>query len=104
MIILNAIKAEFAKNRIIEKILSAEFLEGSGRNMVHEKVLSAISEKPVLGYGFLGDSGFQNGGYPHNLFLELWVQFGVVIGSILVALVFYLFIKSFIMKKNVREY
>jgi O-antigen ligase len=83
------------RNRILTKILAEEFLEGSGREDVADLVLDAISERPVLGYGFLGDRSFQNGGYPHNFVLEMWCHYGVFIGSFFILLLIYNFVKVF---------
>lgn len=93
---LNDIFMNFGvRNRIFLKILSEDFLEGSGRADVASLVWEAIKERPALGYGFLGDRSFQDGGYPHNFVLEMWCHYGIVIGSLLIFLIMFNFIKVF---------
>ena len=61
-------------------------LEGgsSGRDRVYARTIHAISESPWLGYGAFGH--WEKIGQPHNLFLDLAVQFGIpaAIGIIVV--------------------
>lgn len=65
-------------SRIIESIINNELFNGSGRNLIYEKVLRAIRDNPVIGYGLYGDRIFLNGSYSHNIILELTVSFGFV--------------------------
>lgn len=98
---LNGVFMNFGiRNRILMKIIREDFFGGSGRENVQAVVLQAISEKPILGYGFLGDRSFQNGGYPHNFVLEIWCHFGVLLGSIIILLLIHNYIKMF---KNRKE-
>lgn len=78
--------------RVFDAFLEGEFVESAGRERLAQKTLVAISEKPLLGLGFYGDrvaSGeSEAGNYAHNLVLELWCQFGVVLGTgILLAII-----------------
>ncbi len=44
-----------------------------------------IVEKPILGWGLCGS--WENAGlYPHNIFLEIWLAFGVILGSLVIML------------------
>ena len=98
---LNGVFMNFGiRNRILMKIIREDFFGGSGRENVQAVVLQAISEKPIFGYGFLGDRSFQNGGYPHNFVLEIWCHFGVLLGSIIILLLIHNYIKMF---KNRKE-
>ena len=55
------------------------------------------NERPILArwMGVSLDSEFL-GWYPHNIFLELWVQFGVVLGTLLILLLLGVILRAFI--------
>ena len=68
--------------RIFDLLLEGDILSDNGRNVLAERVVAAIREKPLLGYGIMGDRVVV-GDYVHNLFLEIWCHFGVVLGTAL---------------------
>lgn len=51
----------------------------SGRGEIYSNVISKIVESPIIGYGVFADRNFVNGVYCHNIFLELFVDFGCFI-------------------------
>lgn len=55
----------------------------SGRNEIWNIVLECIKKKPVQGWGIYGAVSQIGAPYPHQLFLDLLLTFGVPIGSIL---------------------
>lgn len=73
--------------RIFDKLLSAGQIDSSGRNILAEALLASVNEHCLFGTGLCSDRMIV-GVYAHNIALELWVEFGVIIGTvILVALV-----------------
>ncbi|SLM18718.1 membrane hypothetical protein [uncultured spirochete] len=76
--------------RVFDMMLRNDILSDTGRSPIRAALLSAISERPLLGYGlyadrYLSSSGiYISGMYAHNFVLELWTQFGVVIGSLII--------------------
>ena len=60
----------------------------SGRESINDSVRDIIGMNPYIGVGlgadryYLGCYGFQYGWYPHNLFFELMIDFGIVIGVV----------------------
>ena len=68
--------------RIFDKLLSGSAFQSSGRDVIREKLFAAIRENPFFGHGVCSDRIIANS-YAHNVAIELWVEFGVVIGSIL---------------------
>lgn len=68
--------------RIFDKLLSGSASQSSGRDVIREKLFAAIRENPFFGHGLCSDRIIANS-YAHNVAIELWVEFGVVIGSIL---------------------
>lgn len=55
----------------------------SGRDEIYDKVVAAINEHPVLGLGLFGDRRYLNGAYCHNLFIEIYADFGVLFGTLI---------------------
>lgn len=88
--------------RLIEMILSGEILSDSGRNRIWKISMEIIKENGIRGAGFYGDRYIIGKsyywGYCHNIFLELWIDYGTIIGTalifILVASIIRMFIKN----------
>lgn len=85
--------------RIFAKFFEGDFFVSSSRNRIIEVLFEKISEKPVLGYGIAGDRTLV-GGYSHNLAVELWVSFGIIIGTILLGVLFFICIKALIKSRK----
>lgn len=72
----------------------------SNRDYVYENALHVIGENPLFGIGIYGynyDSGW--GQYPHNIILELLMQYGIVLG--VAAIVFFVYIElSVVLSKD----
>lgn len=71
----------------------------SGRDSVYTEAISEILEKPFLGYGLFGFEGF-----PHNLFLDVVMQGGVVYLAFFVPILFFLLLKVMYFIFNNKEY
>lgn len=66
-------------NRVFEFVSLSEGINWSGtsnRDQVYLNALSLIMDKPILGYGLYGFWNYT--GYPHNIFLEILLQGGIV--------------------------
>lgn len=78
--------------RIFESFLDDQLVnyeESSGRNEIHELLWSYISnDTGGIGYGFGSDRLFSTTGtrYAHNLVYEVWMDFGLYIGSFILIL------------------
>lgn len=78
-------------SRFIDMLTSKKSLEvkSSGRFTIWTEVIQLIEKAPFFGYGVFGERndvynlGFQ-WGYSHNIFLELLVSFGCIIGGIII--------------------
>lgn len=75
-----------------------------GRDSLYPTVVGLISESPIFGYGIGNDRveiasslGSTNifGYYPHNIFLEIILQFGIPLGTILLVALVILLIRAF---------
>jgi len=66
----------------------------SNRDTFYSNAIELIYEKPLFGYGLF--KNFDNGFYPHNLFLEILLNGGVLY-MILIVIIGGLFIRKFIL-------
>ena len=67
-------------SRTINKIIIGEALNSSGRDEIANQLINKLN---AFGYGMMGDRVICSGIYAHNLFLELLIDFGIVLGAIL---------------------
>jgi O-antigen ligase len=79
--------------RIFDKLLAGEVTNSSGRDLIHEQLLTAIAENPFFGMGLCADR-LVTGTYAHNLVIELYVEFGVIFGTVLFIAIIILLIKG----------
>ena len=68
--------------RIFDKLLAGTQLGASGRDHLAEQLFASIREHFLLGTGLCSDRVII-GIYAHNILIELWVEFGLVIGTML---------------------
>ena len=80
--------------RIFDRIQSETFFLSDGRNIITTSLLGYIKEKPLIGYGFLGDRTLI-GFYSHNILIEFCISFGVIVGVLLLIAIAIIFIKKF---------
>ena len=95
--LLTALILTFSKigfsTRIFERLFDGTFLESDGRNLIIEKLATAIWENPILGYGLCSDRTI-TGSYAHNYAFELWTAFGVIMGSAIIIATIVIIIKA----------
>lgn len=81
--------------RRLRRMFYGNELEAGGRGALWFTSLENITEAPILGYG-LGSSGVMAGAYegyyPHNLFLQAWLDGGIVAFLLLFGLVLFPFL------------
>jgi hypothetical protein len=90
------------RSRIFEYIINQDILNKSNRNILSDRLIEAIQQRPLRGYGIMGDRVITHniltvdrGTYAHNLFIELFVQYGVIIGTLLLLSLFLLILRSY---------
>ena len=90
-------------SRFIEKLVNGSIADDSGRLTIWKAAVEMINENP-LGYGAMGSRHVLNKyiyvAHPHNFFLEVFIDFGVIIGAVIIVLLFYWTIKLFSVKDN----
>lgn len=89
--------------RVFSRLLDGTFLTHlSGRDIFQQLLITAIKERPWLGYGVAGDRMILYGSYAHNIILELLVSYGVPIGVILLLRCLFKIFKG--LNSNITEY
>ena len=73
-------------------MLSNNAFDDTGRSNIYGEVISKILAKPILGWGIC--CGRLDDLYPHNLFLEFMLSFGIFAGLLLSIIVICLFFKG----------
>lgn len=97
--------------RIVNKILDGEILDSSSRNLIREALINALNDRQgAWGYGIFGDrvltrasADYTGGTYAHNLALELWIDFGIIIGTILLGAIAFMIFRRFRICKSRSE-
>lgn len=82
-------------SRTIERLIEGSVTEDEARTRIFGQTIQLIKEKPLFGHGFLADR-YYFGAYCHNLFLELFLQFGIIGGGILSVIFIFIVLKMFI--------
>ncbi len=93
-----SLKAGFSI-RIFDKLLNNEFFVSAGRDTIREQMIRAIGEREVTGYGIFGDQALIDI-YSHNIIIEFFVDFGVILGSLLLLALGVLIIKKYKQSKS----
>lgn len=81
--------------RIFDKLLGGMQLDSSGRDILTEGLLASINEHFLFGTGICSDRIIV-GNYAHNILIEFWVGFGVVIGSLILMILIYVLLRGYI--------
>ena len=85
----------------LTNILRGSFFYSNARLVLYKKMLEAIAENP-WGYGLGYDRtiGGSAGLYAHNMFLELFISFGIIFGGIIAVFIVCIYIYMFIKCKS----
>jgi O-antigen ligase len=81
------------ESRTLQKIASDAFTESNTRDELRGIALEMVSERPLIGWGVGGEcntiglkmgmpTGASHAYSPHNGIIQLWLYFGVLIGSV----------------------
>ena len=90
-------------SRFLEKLLNGTISDDAGRLIIWKAAVNMIKENP-WGYGAMGSrhviSKYVYVGHPHNIFLELLIDFGVIFGTVIIIWLLYWAIKLLATKGN----
>lgn len=87
-------------SRNLSYFLSNRLFADSGRGSIIQEAYNQINNKPLIGWGIAGDIICLNQ-YPHRLDVELMIDFGYIVGTILCIIILYYVISGLI---NSREH
>ena len=88
--------------RVLDKVLSSSFVESEGRDDITDALLNSFGENVLEMHGIAGET--QLGVvYAHNILIEWWYAFGIIIGSLLMISLLYLIIKAFLKTTGVSK-
>lgn len=95
--LLNILQKVGLNSRTILRLIEGSFFEDNARNLLSKYSIDLIRENPLIGVGVgndrillgnkMGSSDIFSeavGWYPHNLFLEILLHFGIIIGGIII--------------------
>lgn len=80
-----------------------DFTKTSNRDLVYSETIVLISKEPIFGFGIFGYLNKTDGGYPHNFFLEILLQGGILF-LIFWCIAFFFFIIKLINLINVDKH
>ena len=88
------------ESRMIEKMQDGTLADDSGRNLVRSDLTPHLN---LWGHGVYGDRGITEGRHAHNLFLEIMVHYGLIIGSFLCIFIVFLLLAGFFTKDREKK-
>lgn len=91
-------------SRLITMFLSGNIASDNGRTEIYEIAWNAIREQGLLGNGAYGSRWIISPryfwGYPHNIYLEFLLEFGVILGTLLAAFLVFRILKAMSVKNE----
>lgn len=100
--------------RIFDVLIKGNAMDDSGRGALQDIIIGKISENPLFGYGMMSDrifinelqnfSGINLFAYVHNLFLEIWCHWGVILGTLILLVVISIPVRSLYICKNKEKF
>ena len=90
-------------SRLIKKLIEGSLSDDSRRYLIWSATVQMIKNNP-FGYGAMGSRHilyqYVYAGYPHQIFLEILVDFGVVLGLLIILCMGFFSFRFFTMKGN----
>jgi len=87
------------RSRSIHLLLGEEVYL-SGRDNIYERLLTEILDNPIIGIGLGADRRFVESGYAHNFILEVLLNYGLLLGSLILVTVIILLFKGIFTKDD----
>ena len=86
--------------RIFDSFIKGTITDDSGRGDIYLKIINAIKTSPFLGYGLFGDRVILGGSYSHNILLEIYCDFGVILGSMIILTILCVVLRGLVKNKR----
>lgn len=97
----NIISSLGFSTRVLDLTIEGETLTHySERDEIFALLISKIKESPLIGWGVYGEWQFV-GWSAHNMYLEILVHYGVIIGGLILLWMFFITIKAFLTSKTI---
>ena len=104
---LNAITTFLNNNNIYSRnltlLLNNNIFDDSGRSELHNLAIELISKNPIIGYGASSDVKLLGGAYVHSFYLELFINYGLILGSVLFVLISFESIRVLFIRSGVNK-
>ena len=84
-------------------LLINDFKHSSGRDLINVKVIEIIKDHLTVGVGIAGEFKYMND-YPHNIFLDLILHWGIIFGSIFIGMIICIITKALLLAKEKERY
>ena len=72
----------------------------AGRGEIYKSFSFDAVEHPLIGIGFFGDRYYTDGGYCHNVLLEICLNFGFILGPLIIVFLLFRLIRLFFKVSN----
>lgn len=100
---------DFSDSRTFQMLVSGDGSYDSSRSLIWEVLFLELSRNPIAGIGMRGDTYIlpnyfkdeSNIAYAHNIFVELFCDFGIVVGGIIALFLLYILIKGLVFNYEV---
>ena len=106
-VLLQFLNTHGIQSRSLRYLATNRFFSlGSGRgtrSYIYASAIQEIKNIPVFGYGVKGDMYILNGVYPHNILLELVLQFGFVLSMGVIILFIWSILKVYMYRSEYIE-
>jgi hypothetical protein len=86
-------------SRTIDFFISKEIFFSPGRVSIFDKTIKVINNNILRGTGMAGDRA-TIGNYTHNLFTEFLIEYGVLLGGVIIIVLTFYLLKSLLTKKR----
>lgn len=86
-------------SRTVNLMMSGGFTESEGREFIYGKALAELNNNLITGLGLYGDRA-SFGTYCHNIVLEILVNFGIIIGTLILFVSIFIILKVLFISKG----
>ena len=96
------IESQGLSSRTLELYLSGDLDNDNGRDVITAEIMKGINQRPLTGWGIFGDRVITGGAnYAHSLIREIWAEFGLYLGTLILGLFAFKIIKTFLKLQGV---
>lgn len=82
-------------SRTLIRLESGEIATSAGREVLYPMFINLLLDNPIMGIGLYGDRLHTDNSYCHNLFLEIFLNYGIIIGTVIIVGVAFYFLHTY---------